>query len=701
MAETTSTKPKASKTTRPRSAPPSPAPAETPQPKAKRTRKPVAKAAPLLAAAETSVSQPSPKTPPKKRKAAPGVAPKSPEALKAEAPTPDNRTAPPEAENVASAGPDFDSEQVRALEDLSINLAKAAITAQTALASAVLKQPDFNGAPNGDPFQVAPAMTSVMTSLAQNPEKVIEAQTDLMTGYMSLWAEMTRRSLGVDDGPDTAPKDKRFADPRWQQNLVFDMMRKSYLLSSNWLNNLVSSVEGVDPISKRRAEFFTKLVTDAFSPSNFLLSNPAALDTLISTKGESLLKGMQQFADDLARGDGRLKISQADYSHFKVGENVATTPGKVVWRGPLFELLQYSPTTEHVRETPLLIFPPWINKYYILDLQSKNSMIKWLTDQGFSVFVVSWVNPDLPLKDLTFEDYMFGGIYKAVSLVREQTGVKNVNTVGYCIGGTLLGVALAHMAAKGDDSVSSATFFTAQHDFSEAGDLLLFTNESWLKELERQMDAAGGVLPGAAMADTFNALRANDLVWSFFVNNYLMGKDLTAFDLLCWNADQTRMPKVLHMYYLRKFYHENALSKGELKIAGVDIDLKKVTIPIFEQSGREDHIAPPGSVYKSARLFGGPVTFVMAGSGHIAGVVNPPSAQKYQHWINEVSNARGLPETLADWQKDAVEHKGSWWDYWAQWLHEKSGPMIPARDPSKGKFKPDMDAPGSYVLVKS
>lgn len=646
------------------------------------------------AVAPAPVAKATRKTAPK-TKTSPKAAPVAPQPAAQSAPSPATPASEPPPEST------FDSEQMKALEDLSINLAKAAITAQTALASAVLKQPDFNGTPNGDPFQVAPAMTSVMTSLAQNPEKVIEAQTDLMTGYMSLWAEMTRRSLGVESEADTTPKDKRFSDPRWQQNLVFDMMRKSYLLSSTWLNNLVSSVEDVDPLHKRRAEFFTKLVTDAFSPSNFLMSNPAALDTLLTSKGESLVKGMQKFADDLARGDGKLKISQADYAHFKVGENVATTPGKVVWRGPLFELLQYNPTTDEVRETPLLIFPPWINKYYILDLQSKNSLIKWLTDQGFSVFVVSWVNPDADLKDVTFEDYMFGGVYKAVSLVREQTGSPKVNTVGYCIGGTLLGVALAHMAAKGDDSVSSATFFTAQHDFSEAGDLLLFTNEAWLKELERQIDAAGGVLPGAAMADTFNALRANDLVWSFFVNNYLMGKDLTAFDLLCWNADQTRMPKALHMYYLRKFYHENALSQGKLIIAGVPIDLKNVKIPVFEQSGREDHIAPPGSVFKSARLFGGPVTFVMAGSGHIAGVVNPPAAQKYQHWINELSNAKGLPETLEAWQKDAVEHKGSWWDYWAQWLHDKSGPMVPARDPSKGKFKPDMDAPGSYVLVKS
>ncbi|WP_140985090.1 class I poly(R)-hydroxyalkanoic acid synthase [Asticcacaulis tiandongensis] len=611
---------------------------------------------------------------------------------------PHEQTGREKPEAAASASP-FDTEMFRRLEDISVNITKAALTAQTALAQAAVKAQDLNQAGNAvDPMQVGPAMTNVMTSLASRPEKIVEAQADLLNGYMSLWSDVTRRTLSGETAADgtTQKKDKRFADPMWEQNIVFDMMRQSYLLSSNWINGLVSSVDDIDPLEKRRAEFFTKLVTDAFSPSNFLMSNPAALQTLMETNGESLVKGMQKFADDLARGNGKLKISQADYEHFEVGKNVATSEGKVIWRGPLFELIQYNPTTETVREIPILIFPPWINKFYILDLQPKNSLIKWLTDQGFTVFITSWINPDASLKDTTFEDYMFGGIYQAAHKVKEQTGANSVHAVGYCIGGTLLGVALAHMAAKGDTSISSATFFTAQHDFSEAGDLLLFTNETWLKELERQMDAAGGVLPGAAMADTFNALRANDLVWSFFVNNYLLGKDLTAFDLLCWNADQTRMPKALHMYYLRKFYNENALSQGLMKLAGVDIDLKNVTIPIFEQAGREDHIAPPVSVFKSSRLFGGPVKFVLAGSGHIAGVVNPPAAQKYMHWVNDEP-----AETFGEWLEKAVEHKGSWWPLWAKWLHERTGKLIPARDPSKGKLKPIEDAPGSYVRVKS
>jgi len=653
------------------------------------------KAAPRKTATKKAAPEPPPEQP-------------APQPVRADAPVSESATRSDNTEQTSNeqtsneqTGNPFDTDLFKRLEDISANITKAALTAQTALANAAFKAQDLSQHSTAvDPMQIAPALTNVMTSLASRPEKVIEAQADLLNGYMSLWSDVTRRSLGGEAtaAPAEAPKrkDKRFADPMWEQNLVFDMMRQSYLLSSNWLNNLISSVDDIDPLEKRRAEFFTKLVTDAFSPSNFLMSNPAALQTLMETNGESLVKGMQKFADDLARGNGKLKISQADYDHFEVGKNVATTPGKVVWRGPLFELIQYSPTTEKVREIPILIFPPWINKYYILDLQPKNSLIKWLTDQGFTVFITSWINPDASLRDATFEDYMFGGIYQAAHKVREQTGAESVHAVGYCIGGTLLGVALAHMAARGDTSISSATFFTAQHDFSEAGDLLLFTNEAWLKELERQMDAAGGVLPGAAMADTFNALRANDLVWSFFVNNYLLGKDLTAFDLLCWNADQTRMPKALHMYYLRKFYNENALSQGLMKLAGVDIDLKNVTIPIFEQAGREDHIAPPVSVFKSSRLFGGPVRFVLAGSGHIAGVVNPPAAQKYMHWVNDEP-----AETFGEWLEKAIEHKGSWWPLWADWLHERTGDRVPARDPAKGKFPPLMDAPGSYVKVKS
>ncbi|HEX8569667.1 MAG TPA: class I poly(R)-hydroxyalkanoic acid synthase [Caulobacteraceae bacterium] len=590
-------------------------------------------------------------------------------------------------------------EQLQMMERLSSNLARAAWTAQGAIAEAAMQRVQDPAAANPDPFRVGPALAEVMGSLAQHPDKLVQAQSELLNGYMDLWKSVALRATGQEAEPAVEPAkgDKRFRDPAWSEQLAFDVMKQSYLLTSNWLNSLVSSAEDVDPMTKRRVEFFMQMLTDAFAPSNFLVSNPVALREAIQTHGESLVKGAENFAKDLERGRGQLAIAQTDLGRFEVGVNVATAPGKVVFQNELIQLLQFEPATKTVHDIPLLIFPPWINKFYILDLRPENSMIRWLTQQGLTVFLVSWVNPGPELATKTFPDYMRDGIYAAVEQVKRQAGVKKVNTVGYCIGGTLLGSTLAHMAAKGDKSIAAATFFAAQQDFSEAGDLLLFTNEEWLGDLEQKMDKAGGVLPGSAMADTFNALRANDLVWSFFVNNYLMGKEPAAFDLLFWNSDQTRMPKALHMFYLRNFYKENRLAKGELELDGVKLDLGAVKIPLYLQSSREDHIAPYRSVYKSARLFGGnDVTFTMAGSGHIAGVVNHPDAKKYQHWIND-----DLPATVEDWQAGAEEHPGSWWPHWMTWLKPKSGKQVPARDPTEGPLGVIEDAPGSYVKVRS
>lgn len=589
-------------------------------------------------------------------------------------------------------------DQRNMLETLSANLARAAVTAQGAIAEAALRQADRPAALNADPFHVAPAMNEVMSRLAAQPDRMLRAQADLFSRYMDLWQSAARRAAGEDTQPVVAPAsgDKRFNDPDWAANPMFDMMKQSYLLTSNWLNGLVSEVDGVDPASKRRVEFFTKMLTDAFSPSNFLISNPAALREVMQTNGESLVRGMENFAADLDRGGGQLAISQTDLEKFKVGENVATAPGKVIYQNDILQLLQFDATTDQVHEIPLLIFPPWINKFYIMDLRPENSMIRWLSSQGFTVFVASWVNPDARLAAKTFEDYLFEGIYDATQQVMTQTGVDRVNTVGYCIGGTLLSCALAHLAAKGDERINSATFFAAQQDFAEAGDLLLFTNEEWLQSIEQQMDATGGFLPSQSMADTFNALRGNDLIWSFFISNYLMGKEPRPFDLLFWNADQTRMPKSLHMFYLRNFYKDNALALGELTLGGVKLDLSKVKTPIYVQSSKDDHIAPYRSVYRGARAFGGPVTFTMAGSGHIAGVINHPDAKKYQHWTND-----SLPGSVEGWISGAQEHPGSWWPHWAEWLRAKSGPLVPARDPAKGKLKPIEDAPGSYVRVRS
>jgi len=592
----------------------------------------------------------------------------------------------------------LDPTQRQEMEQLSLNLARAAMTTQSALGAAMLRQSEAGAPLNPDPFQVAPALGEVMTHLAAHPDRLMRAQADLFDRYMNLWRTASARLAGQPAEPVAEPlkNDRRFADPEWTENPVFDVMKQSYLVTSTWLNDLVAGVEGVDDEAKRRTQFFTKLLTDAFSPSNYLASNPTALREALRSNGESLVRGAERFAEDLKRGGGKLAISQTDLERFKVGENVATTPGKVVLETPLFQLIQFSPTTKKVYETPLLIFPPWINKYYILDLRPDNSMIRWLTDQGFTVFLTSWVNPDAALADKTLDHYMVEGIYAAIAAVMQQCNAAHVNTVGYCIGGTLLGASLAHMTAHNLDSVKSATFFAAQLDFTEAGDLLLFTNEAWLEDLEKRIDAAGGVLPSAAMADTFNMLRANDLIWSFFVNNYLLGKEPTAFDLLFWNADQTRMPKALHLGYLRNFYKNNALAKGDLSLAGVQLDMKTVTTPVYIQASRDDHIAPMGSVYRGAKLFGGPVTFTLAGSGHIAGVVNPPSADKYQHWTNPA-----LPDTLKAWQAGAVEHKGSWWPHWAAWLRERSGDKVRARDPAAGPLTPIEDAPGRYVKVRS
>ena len=645
--------------------------------------------------------------PPRKSGRPTSAKPPRPRAAKAPPPgQPAPQPAPaPTPEPTAAAGPAGAfafpaADQRQMLETLSLNQAKAALTAQAAIAEAALSQADRPAALSPDPFHVGPAMNAVMTSLASRPDRLFAAQADLFNRYMDLWASTTRRAAGDEEPAAPSPKgrgDKRFKDPAWSENPMFDVMRQSYLVTADWMNGLVSSVDDVDPLTKRRAEFFTRLLTDAFSPSNFLASNPAALKALAESNGESLVRGMQNFAADMERGAGKLKISQADYGKFVVGENVATAPGQVVWRDELFELIQFDPATKKQRAIPLLIFPPWINKFYILDLQPENSMIRWLSAQGFTVFVCSWVNPDVDKAGFGFDDYLEKGIYRAVEKALEQSRSDHINTVGYCIGGTLMGAALAHMAAKGDARVSATTFFAAQHDFAEAGDLLLFTDEHWLNEVEQQMDAAGGVLPGAAMAETFNALRANDLIWSFFVSNYLMGKSPAAFDLLFWNADQTRMPKTLHMDYLRFMYGQNRLARGEFTIGGVKVDLSKVAIPLYFQASREDHIAPMNSVYRSARAFSGAdVTLTLAGSGHIAGVVNPPSANKYQHWTNAA-----LPATLAEWQANAVEHPGSWWNHWADWLHGKSGGWVPARDPRKGPLKPIEPAPGSYVKVKS
>jgi polyhydroxyalkanoate synthase len=549
-----------------------------------------------------------------------------------------------------------------------------------------------------DPLNITTAFMELARAMAANPAVLVDASFALWRDYMTLWENTARRMMGDETvKPVIAPRpgDKRFRDKDWQENQIFDFIKQSYLLTANCLQSTTAKLEGIDPQMQQRVTFYTRQFADAIAPTNFVLTNPEVLRTTMQTNGENLVKGLDNLLDDLDRGHGQLSIRQSSDA-FVIGKNIALSPGKVIFRNELLELLQFDPRTEKVHERPILIFPPWINKFYILDLRPENSFIKWLTEQGYTVFVASWVNPDKPLAKKTFEDYMRGGIFAALDAVEQATGVRDPNVVGYCIGGTLLGATLAYMAATNDDRIHSATFWAAQVDFSEAGELAVFVDDAQIEALHQQMENAGGVLEGGKMATTFNMLRANDLIWSFVVNNYLLGKTPMPFDLLYWNSDTTRMPEATHLFYLREFYKNNALSKGELELGGKKLNLSKVKVPVYLQSAKDDHIAPARSVYKATKLFKGPVRFILAGSGHIAGVVNPPSAKKYQYWTNDE-----LPMSFEKWQERAEEHPGSWWPDWDTWLSKLSGKKIPARKPGDGKLKPLGDAPGSYVKIKA
>ena len=578
------------------------------------------------------------------------------------------------------------------------NMVRVGIQSQKLLADYFKRQAEKAGSQPLDPLNIAGAFTELLRGMVADPAVVMEAQFDLWRNYMTLWERTARRMMGGDAEPMVAPApgDKRFKDKDWQENQIFDFIKQSYLLTANWLQKTVAKVDdNLDLATRRRIEFYTKQFVDALAPTNFVLTNPEVLRATLQSNGENLVNGLNNLLEDLDRGEGQLSIRQTADA-FTLGENIATAPGKVIFRNELIELLQYDPTTDEVYERPLLIFPPWINKFYILDLRPENSFIRWATAQGYTVFVVSWVNPDRRLAKKTFQDYMRDGIFASLDAVHDATGVRAPNVIGYCIGGTLLSATLAYMAVKKDTRVHSATFFAAQADFSEAGDLQIFIDDVQLEALEQQMGAAGGVLEGSKMATTFNMLRANDLIWSFVVNNYLLGKTPVPFDLLYWNSDTTRMPEATHLFYLREFYKNNALAKGQMKFDDVKLDLGKVTIPVYLQSAKDDHIAPFRSVYKSTKLFKGPIRFIMAGSGHIAGVINPPSAKKYQYWTNDK-----LPATVEEWQAGSVEHPGSWWPDWNAWLKPLSGGKVPARKPGDGKLRPLGNAPGSYAKIKA
>jgi polyhydroxyalkanoate synthase len=544
--------------------------------------------------------------------------------------------------------------------------------------------------------EAAKTLGEIAQHWISEPGKLAAAQSDLFNDYAELWGRSFRRFFGEEVEPVVTPEpgDNRFKDPDWSDSQFFDFWKQAYLITSRWAEDVTRKTEGVDEKTRKKALFYLNQTLAAVSPSNFAFTNPEVLRATIASNAENLVRGMAHLAEDLGQSKDLLRISQTDLSAFEVGRNLAVTPGKVIFQNDLIQLIQYAPTTGEVYERPLLIVPPWINKFYILDLVPEKSFVKWAVDQGFTVFLVSWVNPDARLSVKTFEDYMKEGILAAVEVINRQLGVHSINALGYCVGGTLLASTLAYMAAKGDDRIASASFLAAQVDFSKAGDLLVFIDDSQLKALEEMM-AERGFLDGSRMAAVFNMLRPRDLIWPYVVNNYLLGKKPFPFDLLFWNSDSTRLPAANHAFYLREFYHLNRLSKGEMQLGGVKLDLSKIKIPIYELATKEDHIAPADSVFLGSKLFGGPVRFVMAGSGHIAGVVNPPGKNKYQFWTGKPCG------TLEEWVTQAGETAGSWWSDWSTWLAGQSGEKVPARDPATGPFKPVEDAPGSYVRSRN
>ena len=547
---------------------------------------------------------------------------------------------------------------------------------------------------SADPLNIGGAFMEMTARLMADPTRLVQAQLGFWQDYMTLWQSTTRRIMGMETSPviQADPKDKRFRDDAWQQNEIFDFIKQSYLLSARYVTKTVGDVEGLDPKTARKVDFYARQFVDAMSPSNFVLTNPEVLRKTAETGGENLLRGLNNLLTDLERGHGKLSIKMTDRDAFKLGENIAVSPGKVVYQNELMQLIQYSPSTDAVLKRPLLILPPWINKFYILDLRPKNSFVRYAVSQGHTVFMVSWVNPDEQLADAGFEDYMKKGVFAALDAIERATGERDVNAIGYCLGGTLLGTTLAWMARKGDDRIKSATFFVTMLDFQEAGELGVFIDEEQLKALEEKMNARG-YLYGAEMSTTFNMLRANDLIWSFVVNNYLLGNEPFPFDLLYWNSDATRMPARFHSFYLRHMYQENLLAQPDaIELDGVKLDLGQIKVPAYFLSTREDHIAPWRSTYRGTQLLGGENRFVLAASGHIAGVVNPPEGGKYNHWVNNA-----LPPDPQAWLEGATEMAGSWWPDWNRWVTAKAPAKVAARTPTDA----GEDAPGGYVRVQA
>ena len=594
----------------------------------------------------------------------------------------------------------------RGANDLKFDTAEAArVYADIATKSSELltkffeRHADGSLRPVADELGISKAFFEAWGRMLTDPVRLAETQVRLWQDYWSLWQRSMLKMMGQEAPPVVQPlgSDRRFKHDDWQNNFLYDYIKQSYLITAKHLHESLAGVQGLDAQTAKKVDFYTRQYIDALAPTNFLMTNPEAVRETLASGGQNLVKGFANLLEDLTRGNGAgLKVKMTDEQAFSIGRNVAMTPGKVVFQNDLMQLLQYSPTTEQVYRTPLLIMPPWINKYYILDLREKNSFVKWAVEQGHTVFVISWVNPGSAFAGKTFEDYLNDGPLAALNAIERATGEKEANVIGFCLGGTLLATALGVLAAKGEKRVKSATFFATLIDFQRAGELEVFVDEQQVEALEKRMKERG-YLEGSEMATTFNMLRANDLIWSFVVNNYLLGRDPFPFDLLYWNSDSTRMPAAMHSYYLRNMYLRNLLAQpGGLVLNETPIDLMQVDLPIYFVSTIEDHIAPWKSTYAGARLFPGPVRFVLGGSGHIAGIVTPPAANKYGYWTNE----KLAPDSDA-WLAKADQHPGSWWNDWAQWIARQNADKVPARVPGSGKLKALEDAPGSYVVVRA
>lgn len=600
---------------------------------------------------------------------------------------------------MASPAPEKEQIELPDPKEIAKAYAEVAQRASTMIGDHIQRQLKKGVATPSDELGIAQAFMDMMAKLLSNPYKLAQSQMNLVWDYFSLWQHSMLRVMGMHPEPVASPDkgDKRFKDEQWEEHFLFDFIKQSYLITARHVHDTVCCVEGLDEQTQNKVNFFTRQYIDAVSPSNFAMTNPEVFRETVKSHGQNLLKGLNNLLRDVEDGGGQLRVKMTDTSAFELGKNVATTPGKVVFQTEMMQLLQYTPSTDKVLKKPLLIVPPWINKFYILDLREKNSYIKWCVDQGHTVFVISWVNPDERLAEKSFDAYVLDGIIAALDAIEKQTGEKEVNAAGYCLGGTLLATTLAYLAGKRQKRIAAATFFTTMTDFSEPGELGVFIDEQQVTSLEKKMFERG-YLEGSEMAGTFNMMRANDLIWSFVVNNYLMGKDPFPFDLLYWNSDSTRMPARMHSFYLRNMYMQNKLVQpGGIEIDGVPIDLGKIKVPCYFISTIEDHIAPWKSTYKGSLKFGGPVRFVLGGSGHIAGIVNPPAANKYGFWVNAAAK---LPAEADTWLSKAEQQAGSWWTDWQDWVVTLDAEQTDARDPAKGKLKVLEDAPGSFAKIR-